>query len=142
MGHFRQIDHTADVALKVSAENREDLLVTAAMGWRDLVLDENEISGGQERSIEVTAESIEELLVNFLSELNYLLIVKRWITARVIEIDLDEDSQQMKLFATLAGEPFDAEKHEIRTEIKAVTYHQMEVRQRGDRLGTTIVFDI
>jgi SHS2 domain-containing protein len=54
---------------------------------------------------------------------------------------VEEEPQGLKL--RLWGETFDPQRHEFRTEIKAVTYHELAVTQQKDGTWKTrIIFDI
>ena len=46
------------------------------------------------------------------------------------------------LVAEVRGEPFDSARHSIKTEIKAVTYHEVEVRETEKGLKARLIFDV
>ncbi|MGE5790792.1 MAG: archease, partial [Syntrophaceae bacterium] len=46
------------------------------------------------------------------------------------------------LEAEARGEPFDGQKHEICKEIKAVTYHQAQIRKTPDGWTARVIFDV
>lgn len=141
MGTYQQIDHTADIALQLSASSLEDLCLTAAAGWRAIVFDETNILATEFKKFESEAGSEEELLVDFISELNYLLFVKKWICSTVTKIEILVTEENLKLFAELAGEPFRSDVHEIQTEIKAVTYHHLQIKKFEEKYETKLIFD-
>lgn len=141
MGMYQQIDHTADIALQLSASSLEDLCLTAAAGWRSIVIDEKNVLNTEFRKIELQADSEEELLVDFISDLNYLLFVKKWICNTVTKLQIFVTEEYLRLFAELAGEPFRSEVHEIQTEIKAVTYHHLQIKKFDEKYETKIIFD-
>jgi SHS2 domain-containing protein len=141
MGTYQQIDHTADIALQISANSLEDLYITAAAGWRAVVLEETNFLDTEFKNIELPADSKEELLVNFISELNYLLYVKKWICSNVAKLEIVMTKYNLKLFAELTGEPFRSDVHEIRTEIKAVTYHHLQIKKIDEKYETKLIFD-
>ncbi|MCL5030939.1 MAG: archease [Bacteroidetes bacterium] len=141
-GNYKYIDHTADIAVEVSAENYEDLFIVSAQAWRDSVVDEHGFDNLQEKVLEFNDNSIEELLVHFLSELNYLLLGSKWITTGVKQIKIIKIEKEWNLRIVILGIPFDTQKYNIKIEIKAVTFHQMDVKYKDGKFLTRIVFDI
>ncbi len=141
-GNYQYIDHTADIAVEVSAENYEDLFIVSAQAWKDSVLNELSPDNLEEKILEFNENSIEELLVHFLSELNYLLLGGKWITTGVKQIKIIKIEKEWNLRAVILGIPLDAQKHNIKIEIKAVTFHQMDVKYKDGKFQTRIVFDI
>ncbi len=142
MGKYEQINHTADLAISVVGVDFIDLTRTAAIAWRDLVFGKKPLRNNESVKFEVKGETKEELLVNFLSELNYLLHVKKWICNEVKQLLFVDERHFIRFKAILAGETYQAKRHDIQVEIKAVTFHQIDIKNDGHQLRTTIVFDI
>lgn len=132
---FREVEHTADRALKIFGRNLNELFISAAEGMTSLmVADMSGVSGEIEKTIEMDAIDTESLLVEWLSELAYwaeaeMLIFK---TFRIQKITVDH------LAASVIGGKLPAlEKH-----IKAVTYHNLKIIKSRQGLEATIVFDV
>ena len=141
-GTYKFIDHTADIAAEVSAENYNDLFIASAYVWKESVVEDFSSDKLEEKEIEISDRSLEELLVHFLSELNYLLLVKGWIFSEVKEISVEESENQFEAKLKILGEPVDENKHILKIEIKAVTFHQMNIKYGDGKYRTRIVFDI
>jgi SHS2 domain-containing protein len=89
-------------------------------------------------TIDLSGEDRADLMVRWLGEILYLFEgEKRVVTA--IKIDALSPTH---LKATLQTVPLDLRIHEILGEIKAVTYHQIEVAPKGDAWETTVIFDL
>lgn len=133
------IEHTADIAFDVFADTIEELFIESARAWRIVVV--GDVSGKvlSDKEVHLTADSLEELLVNFLNELNFYLINKKWLA--VIFNKLIIDKTNFLLSANLAGFQID-DSIEIKEEIKSVTYHQMNIENIDDKFTTRVVFDI
>lgn len=130
---FREIRHTADWALEVWAPDYPQLFARAAEGMYWL-MQASLINGPRiERALALEAGDTEDLLVSFLSELLYLG-ESEGIGFDRFELTIGESN----LEATLQGAPL----AEIKKEIKAVTYHNLEVRWTGQVFEVTIVFDV
>lgn len=135
---FTEIEHTADWALKVWAPDLSLLFAQAAAGMYWLM--ETTLKSGPriERSIEVEGMDPESLLVGFLSELLYLG-ESEGLGFHQIEVAFQEAGLPAgKLHAVMVGAPIAAQKKEI----KAVTYHNLEVRHTEQGVTVTIVFDV
>jgi SHS2 domain-containing protein len=141
MGKYKQIDHTADIAVEIIGDNHEDLLITAANCWREIVFGKRKFSKKLKKTIRIGANTIEDLIVEFLSELNFLFNVKKWIGSTVLNLKLTVSDSGFLMTAKVAGENFIENKHPVENEIKAVTFHKMQVKKTGPYLQTLIVFD-
>lgn len=139
---YQFIEHTADIAAEISANSIEDLFSISCCAWRDAALEIDESSLTDERTISLCADSFEELLVQLLNELNFLLSTKHWVFNSVKKIEFLTEEKSNKLFIIILGEPFDKNFHHFKEEIKAVTFHQMKIEKNGDEYSTRIVFDI
>jgi SHS2 domain-containing protein len=136
-GSFEFIDHTADAGIRVEAPTLEDLFETAGLAFTELVTSVDSIDCRVERRFKLEEDDIETLLVSWLQELLYLLDTEDFVFAR-FQVTLHDFS----LEATAWGEVFDPDRHMIKTEIKAVTYHQLEVVESDQGWQAQVIFDI
>ncbi|MFO7446315.1 MAG: archease [Ignavibacteriaceae bacterium] len=136
------IEHTADIAFQAEADTVEELFTASAYGWKETLLEETVIEAINEKEIILSESSLEELLVYFLDELNFLLNTKKWILSSVTDIKIKNEKDIWHLSAKISGEELNPGKHEIKVEIKAVTFHQMDVKYENEKYRTRVVFDI
>ena len=134
--------HTADIGIEVSGQTLEELFQEAARGWKALVLEDAKTEGKETQIIHLEAEDINDLLVQWLSELNFLLTTRQWVFHEVESIKIDTSKKPVELLATITGEPFQNSKHYIYFDIKAVTYHQLNIQQNSNGYSTRVIFDI
>ena len=139
---YKILSHTADIALEVRAESLPELFLEAARGFHDLLLEDAEVRPGQRRQIVLSSDEPEDLLVQWLSELNYWVTVQGWIWRAVENFSLAADEGLWRLKAEVSGEALDEQRHYLFFDIKAVTYHQLEIVETPDGYQTRIVFDI
>jgi SHS2 domain-containing protein len=135
---YRLIDHTADLDLEVTGTDAADLFVQAACALFDLITDRGALTGRATQQLVVTGADWSDLMVNWMRELLYLFngcytLVKDVSICRISETDLE---------ARLTCEPLDSRRHVINQEIKAVTYHGIEVMGAPDRWTARIVLDV
>ena len=130
---FLELKHTADWAVQIWAPNFPALLVQSAMAMFEMTGISLEKKPRVERVVELAASDEESLLVAFLSELLYLQDVE----------NLGFDSIQLSTFGYELQGCLSGAKIACRTkEIKAVTYHNMQIIRSPKRLEVTIVFDV
>ena len=138
MTFYRLIDHTADLGIRVHGAGPKELFENAARAMYDLIGAEAAGEGGDRRRIGVTGADWPDLMVNWLRELLYL-----WngegllVTAVAIDV-----IGEIELAATVAVAAFDARRNAIGHEIKAVTYHQIQVVQGPETWTARIIFDV
>ncbi|MBP1708957.1 MAG: hypothetical protein H6Q40_746 [Deltaproteobacteria bacterium] len=138
MRSFRVLDHTADIGIAVNGRDLKTLFENAGHAFFHLLTDLRKVRPRVEKKVEVGAESLERMMVDWLSELLYLHDVEQLLfkTFKVESIGKDG------LRARVAGEPFQKETHVIKTEIKAVTYHQIRVAREKGGWTARIIFDL
>ena len=142
MGSYVNLDHTADLAIQVKAEDISDLIRTAADAWRDIVFENQTIVPLEQERIEIKGETAEEILVECLSEFNYLSQIKGKIFHSYEQLTVSESKKQLNLKAVINVDRFDVKRHQTVVEIKAVTFHQLDIQKVNKHLQTVIVFDI
>ncbi|HMN63108.1 MAG TPA: archease [Anaerolinea sp.] len=129
---YEEIAHTADLELRVWAQNLTGLLITAACGMYHLQGVNLEPGGRFQRTVDVRAEDAEGLLVAYLSEL-------------LFHEEAGEAFDTFQLTETASGVVGTLDGAAIASgykEIKAVTYHNLAIRHLHDRLEAHVVFDI
>ena len=136
MKNFEVIEHTADIGIKAFGKTLSEGFENAAMGMFG-ILSDSEVEEIGEYKINLSTNNVEQLLVDFLSQLLYIHEVQNIMFKRCI-VKINENN--CSLVASVFGEKFDKKKHEI-TEIKAVTYHMLEFK-KNDIYTLTVIFDI
>lgn len=139
---YKFIDHTADIAIDIEADSLNELFTASAFAWKEAISDETFDIGELERKIILQESSLEILLVSFLSELNFLFQNKKWMMTSITEINIDKADNIWRLDALISGFTIDPTKIKLKAEIKAVTYHQMEIKRADGKFLTRVVFDI
>ena len=136
---YREIEHVADWELNVWAPDFPALLVQAAKGMDALSGLKFEVEPCHRQKIVLAAQDQESLLVAFLSELLFIAQLERLGFDRFdIHITAETPTEKLELQANLEGYPIQS----LNKEIKAVTYHNLKIRQTDKGLETNIVFDI
>ncbi|MBN1756021.1 archease [bacterium] len=134
---YRYLEHTADQGLEAWGKNFQELFTNAAYGMLDIILNRSKAFKKRAINISLNADNIELLLVKWLSEVNY-------ITHNFIPVEIEIKSISNKLLnADLWGEAYNVQRHQILTEIKNVTYHQLLVEKLPDNhYHAKVIFDL
>jgi SHS2 domain-containing protein len=125
------IDHTADVGIVAYGKDLKEAFANAAFGMFSLIADLEKVRGSISREIDVQSTDQEALLVDWLNELLYLFDVEHIIFKRFEITALS----QKKLKAKVYGEKIDTSRHQLKTAVKAATYHMLKIeKNKGVRV--------
>lgn len=130
---YREIEHTADWELEVWAPDPLSLIEQAARGMYALAGVSLEDGPRRSRVVEIDSIDMESLIVSFLSEVLYLGETEG-IGFDALKLEI----KGTKLSADLSVAPIE----EMKKEIKAVTYHNLNVQKTERGLEVRIVFDV
>lgn len=138
MKTYEFINHTADIGIKAYGKTLAEAFEHAAKGMFDIITDQSDIESVGQYRIEAKADDLEQLLVDWLSELLFLNTAKNLVFG-FFKVTIDEKNN--RLSADVFGEPFSISKHKAGAEIKAVTYHMLEVKEKKP-YHVQVLFDI
>ncbi len=145
MNGFRYIDHTADIQSQSWGRSLEEAFSQSALSLMAIITPNlNKITPEIKKKVQIEAEDKEALLFDFLSELLFIFDVEELVfkKIKIMYIQNVEGSSNYELEALLEGEKFDKNKHEIGTEVKAITYSFMEIIENKEKVEIKVVFDI
>jgi len=137
-GTYREIEHTADLGVEVTAADLPGLFAVAGEALYALIADPATIESRDEISISATGDNPEDLLHAWLCELLALFNVQGFVGKRC-EIAHISDGQVQ---GRVSGETLDLKHHAFHTEIKGVTYHDFKVWQEAGAWHARILFDV
>ena len=138
MKTYKLIEHTADVGIKAYGKNISEAFENAAKGMFDIITDNSNIESIGQYDIELEADNLEQLLIDWLSELLFLNSAKNLVFS-FFKVELNEKNNSLS--AHVFGEKYNISKHKIGMEIKAVTYHLLKVRSKRP-YNVQVLFDI
>ena len=136
---YNEIEHTADVGMELEAPDLKAAFELAAASMFDLMCDIDSVRHSVCRTVRVRARDadLENMMVRWLTELLYVFesegLLLMHFDVRKLTSDLLE--------AGVAGEPYDPIRHAMKTEIKAVTYHDLAVDQSDGVWFVRVIFD-
>lgn len=134
--------HTADVEFEVYGRDLPELFESAAFALFDVMTDTWKIKGAVRKEIAAKGRDLEALLYDFLEQFLILHDSENLVFSRFKVLEVAQTPEGCKARAEAWGEEFDESRHEGRTAIKAVTYHDMKVGRKGAEWFAHIVLDI
>lgn len=135
MKKYEILEHTADLKMRAFGRTKEELFLNMLLGMTDSLRAEIKKQKSKIKKIKIKSLDLNNLLVDFLSEALYLTQINREIYTKI----------NFKKFTDikLEGELIGQKVERFSEDIKAVTYHDLDVRQRKDGTWEAIVlFDI
>ena len=145
MPNYKFFDHTADIGVEISGRTKKELFANAAGAMFDVLIEKNESKSKsdedtkrQQKKVSVDGTDLEDLLINFLREILYLFNGTGW----VVEHCKIMECGNKRLKAQLMGEPYNKNKHSIKSEIKAVTYSGLSVEKQKSGWRARVIFDV
>ena len=135
MERYILVDHTADMMVRAFGDTLEECFGNAAYALFDQTVDLSGIGTSEETEFRVTGIDDEDRLYSFLSELLFIEDCDNLIL-REFDVSFDGDD----VVCRARGETLDRTRHRVRSEVKAVTYHMMEIDR--DTPSVTVLFDV
>ncbi|MBN2105801.1 MAG: archease [Deltaproteobacteria bacterium] len=138
MKKYEYFDHTADMGLRIYGPSLAGLFENAGCALFDVLTDTGRVKPLQRRRFRLQRDTVEELLVEWLGCLLYDFDARRILFSRFTVETIDG----LSLAASAYGEKFQPGCHELKTAVKAVTYHGLSIRQEKGLWQATVVLDV
>ena len=135
---YTPFDHTADLGIIVTGTDLEDLFRKAAESIIEIMFRKNSVKGTEFLKISLDGEDLADLMVRWLGEILYLFEADQKIVSDISILKVS----RTHLEAALTVAVFQPDHHVILNEIKAVTYHQIEVTQKPEGWIARVIFDV
>lgn len=130
---------TADVCFKSYGRTLGEAFGNAALAMFDVMLETENVKPRIVKKIDVKGEDLESLMFEWLNELLFYVDAESLAFSR---FDVHIDENQMRLSAKVSGEPIDQAKHKTKTDVKACTYHGMEIKQINGMWVVQVILDV
>jgi SHS2 domain-containing protein len=135
---FEVFEHTADIGLRIRAPDRQSAYAEAAAALFSLLIaNPQAVRGTVSKTYRIDGEQGDYLLFDWLNELLYTFETER-LLLRDFRVELDDSG----LVATCRGEPIDRTRHKMEHEVKAITYHELKLKQTADGWLAEVIVDI
>ena len=135
---YEHFEHTADLGLRVRAADLNTLFAQAAEALSAAIVEDvKAVEPREPLVVRIAGTDRAYLLFDWLRELLYRFDAERRLFRR-FDVRVTDDG----LEATAWGEPYDAERHPLSHEVKAITYHGLRVDREGDGWLAEVIVDI
>lgn len=138
---FEFFDVTADVGFRAHGKNLDDAFQNAALATFEVMTDTSQIKTVVKREIMVESEDEKALLYDWLSELLFLHDYEDLVFSQFKVSINQKDAETFSLHAEACGEKFNQKTHEVRDEVKAVTFHLMEINKEKNGCTLQVILD-
>jgi len=141
MKNYKLLNHTADICIEVWGVTRKELFANAVAAMFDLMIDMSGDKGKKklaEKTIKIAGNDLEDTLINFLREALYLFNGQGWLVWACEPLELTGKN----IVARFQGETYNRQKNPLKTEIKAVTYHCLNINRSNKSWQAKVVFDV
>ncbi len=135
---YEVFEHTADVGIHAFGRTLPELFIHAAQGMEDLLVPLDQVRVVTSRTIAVEGHDTLSLLIAWLNELIFLFDTE-YLLFRDFTI---ETLSETRLTGHAAGEPYNRDRHELSSAIKAVTWHEAAITQEDGLYRVRIIFDL
>ena len=135
---YTYIEHTADVKFQAFGTSLEEAFENSALALIGIMIDKK-VSGKVKKSIKVEGKDYEALLYNFLEELLFLLDSQDFLLSES-KARISEKNGKKMLVAELVGD--NVKKYEANTDVKAITYNGMFVKEEKGKWTCQVVVDV
>jgi SHS2 domain-containing protein len=122
---YKLLEHATDAFIEVTAPNLREAFIQAGNSVVETTIDSSSVKENQQKKLSVKGKELRYLLFDWLEEVIYQLITEGFAIHR-FDLNIKKNSEY-KLEATAFGEPIDLQKHHFKVEIKAPTFHMMEI---------------
>ena len=141
---FEYLDHTADVQLHSWGDTMKESFEQIAMAMMSYMTDIETVEMNREETVEIHMDSEDDILnfvYKWLDEWLFLFSAEPFFIPRKIEI-VEFDAEKGYVKAIGYGEEFSLAKHPQGTEVKAITYSNMQVHAEKTTNDIYVIIDI
>ena len=139
-GGYRYLDHMTDAIIEAYGGTLEEAFENAARGLNDTMIDLKTVRPNREIKIAATGHDLQSLLFDWLDKV-MLLLVADGIVMSEFSVKIKQKGGY-SLEGVAKGEKLDLDRHSYKVEIKAVTYHEMQVRQEKGQAVVRFLLDL
>lgn len=137
---FKYHEHTADITIECWAPALEGAFEEAALATLEVIMDTSTVTPTKSIDINCKGIDLQELLVEWIGRIIALIDIEHSFFSEFEVNKISKTSNGFELIGEVRGEEIDLEKHKTCTEVKAMTYADLEIDEKPER--TTIWFTL
>ena len=140
-GGFKYLEHITDAYIEAWGDSLEEAFSYAATAVINVMFEIKNVRGTGKTDFQVEGEDYLELLFNWLEKVLLLISIDNQVISS-FEIKISKLDKKYRLTAQGMAEAIDISKHNYRTEIKGITYHEMQVLQEDGQYKVRFILDL
>ena len=140
-GGFKYLEHITDAYIEAWGDSLEQAFSYAATGTINVMFEIKNVRGTSKIGFQVEGEDYLELLFNWLEKVLLIISIDNQVISS-FEIKISKLDTKYRLTGWGMAESIDISKHNYRTEIKGITYHEMEVLQEDGQYKVRFILDL
>jgi len=139
---FKFHEHTADITVECWAPTIELAFAEAALATFEVIMDTSTVEPKESTSISVTGYDLSELLVEWIGSIIALIDLEYEFYHKFEVKSITKTSEGYQLEGLAWGEEIDLERHETRTEVKAMTYADLKIDEQSNQTRVWFTLDL
>ena len=139
-GGYRFLDHMTDAIIEAYGETLEEAFENAAKGVNDTMVDLKTVMPNREFKITAKGHDFYSLLFDWLDQVMLLLVADGMVMSEFTVKIRKENGYTLTGIAK--GEKLNLDRHHYKVEIKAVTYHEMDIKQEKGKSTVRFLLDL
>lgn len=138
---YEYLKHTADVKFKAYGKNLEETFSNSALAMFNVITETDKVKEILTKSFSVKGKDLKALLYNFLEELLFLIDADFFLLSKVKSLTINKIGKEYSLSCLVVGDTISKD-YSTDGDIKAITYHEMEIKQDSQKTMIQVVLDI
>jgi Uncharacterized conserved protein len=138
---FRYLDHVTDAYIEAFGSSIEEAFDQSARGLINIMFDINSVEGHKLRVLNIRGDDMIVLLYNWLEKILLIIFNDCEIMSR-FHVTISRLNSSILLEASTLTEPLDITKHKYKTEVKGITFHEMEVLEKANKCTCKYIVDL
>lgn len=139
--NFKYFDTTADIGIEIQTENMTDAYINAALATLNIITDIEKIKPKITKKIHIESEDEYGLLYDWITELLILLDSENFIVSKY-NIKISKYENKIVIDGQICGDIYDRNIYNYKTEVKAITYHQMKITNEDNIYNIQFIVDL
>jgi len=140
-GGYRYLDHITDAYIEAYGDSMEEAFSYAAKGTINIMFELKDIVGKSKFEFKIEGHDYSELLFNWIDAIILLISVDNRVASN-FDLKIFKLDSKYQLTGHAMTEPVNISKHGYKTEIKGVTYHEMEIFQESGLNKVRFMLDL
>lgn len=141
MAGFRYLDHMTDVIIEAYGRTLEEAFANSAQGLVNTMFELSDVIPDTEFSVYAEGHDLKSLLYNWLEKVMLIMLIDNILVSDSTVI-ISGCNGMYSINAVAKGEHIDLKRHHYKIEIKAITYHEMQIKQSCEEVTIRFLVDL